>query len=102
VVGISERKHSARPPRTWMVLLLLGGLLLATSWDADGNPNTDNLPQIALQTGIQVEADVEVRVEDSSGETSDTLTFFARVIAQRLRILREWIWRPVALPARGP
>ncbi len=99
----SQHKNRYRWLTGWWVILVIGGLLVAVAWDADGNPNTDNLPQIALQTAAPTEADIDVEVEAEHGGSTDAPRgFFLCHFAQRARAVREWMWRTVALPARGP
>ncbi len=66
--GVSGSRES----RSWWsvltLMLFISGLLLATAWDADGNPNTDNLPQIALTADTRD----ETRLSDQAPDTVDS------------------------------
>jgi hypothetical protein len=84
-------------------VLVTLGLLLSAAWDADGNPNTDNLPQIAIVNGASV-ADLEAPAQESNSSTPRFLTRVFTLFRRHstsLRI-REWLWRSVAIPERGP
>ncbi|HEY5250408.1 MAG TPA: hypothetical protein VIJ09_02030 [Acidimicrobiales bacterium] len=67
----------SRRPGKGVPRALLGWLLVAPSvslcfslvWDADGNPNTDNLPLVALPVTTPAVADVESRSENHDDPT---------------------------------
>jgi len=84
------------------LFVFVGGLLLAVAWDADGNPNTDNLPQACLTTVATdtVKADVDPQMNQSS--TPHVHRACLHPASTRTRAIRELLWGKVAAPARGP
>jgi len=84
--------------------ILLAGLLLASAWDADGNPNTDNLPQATVMLAPR---SVRTADEQTDGDDSDDspgeLARSARRPKHHHRFaLRELSWHRIAVPSRGP
>jgi hypothetical protein len=86
------------------VVLLSASVCLSLVWDADGNPNTDNLPPVALLVGARPAADIEAEAEAEDGE--ETATAAGRSWLPRLARRRELVrlrrWRRLAVPPRGP
>jgi hypothetical protein len=99
--GSLERRQSWL--RSLTLTFFLIGLFLATAWDADGNANTDNLPQ----TTFSIERrSVRSTADASHGdESTDSPTEVPRPLRRPRPIqhfLREWCWRILAIPSRGP
>ena len=82
--------------------LLTVCLLSAASWDADGNPATDNLPPIVLTKDIDAH-----ETRHGFEVTDDTEPLTEHRLSGRRRCRRGWAeresaWRTVAAPQRGP
>ena len=86
----------------WTMVILCAGLLVSTVWDADGNPNTDNLPQIVLPTEVGTASDADARIEDSDKSSSHHRPRFFSWLRQHTDVVREWRWWSLAVPRRGP
>jgi len=84
------------------LMFLLAGLLLATAWDADGNPNTDNLPQMVLTIEASTVVEGEAHVEDGSERNLPRRSRPFSWLHRQPIMGREWRWRPLAVPRRGP
>jgi hypothetical protein len=83
------------------LMFFLAGLLLATAWDADGNPNTDNLPQMVLTIDASAVVDADVHVEENREEALRQRTRHFRWLRRQPIIGRDRHWRPLAVPRRG-
>lgn len=101
--GVCRRSESWAWLRALSLIFFLAGLLLAATWDADGNANTDNLPQATFT--------IESRSVQNTAEASDSTDGDGSPLLIRRplrrprplqRFLREWIWRFVAVRSRGP
>ncbi len=83
--------------------VLLAGLFLASAWDGDGNPATDNLPQATVTLASRT---VRTADEKTEGDGGDIPPQQHRRTAHRPRLfrfaLRELSWRRAAVPSRGP
>ena len=84
------------------LMFLLAGLLLATAWDADGNPDTDNLPQMVLTIESGTVVDADARIEDSGESSPHERSRFFHWLRRQTIVVPEWRWRPLAVPRRGP
>jgi hypothetical protein len=83
--------------------ILLAGLFLASAWDGDGNPTTDNLPQATVTLAPRsVHTADEQTPGDEGDDFSDQRPRKARRLRHRRLALRELSWRRVAVPSRGP
>lgn len=96
-----------RSRSSWFVfawtLVLLGGLLVASVWDADGNPRTDNLPAVTLTTETPSCDHEHVAASSSHPATERAVPRRRRILSAALsRLTRPQRWRPLAVPARGP
>ena len=95
-----------RPPfvagviASW-VFLLLGGLVLAVTWDADGDPGTENLPAVVLTADERHTSHAE-RGARRGDALAAARPADGRWIPRWLRTVGELLWRPTASPARGP
>lgn len=85
-----------------MLMFLLGSLLLATAWDADGNPNTDNLPQMVLTIEAGTVVGAEAHVEEGGEKTFARRSRPFSWLHRQPIMGRERRWRPLAVPRRGP
>ena len=91
-----------RPGGRALLVLLALSTVLAFSWDADGNPNTDNLPMAVL-------AVADGAAEEVAGDRRATPVPRPPARPWRMRRLRSlwspWrldLWRATAAPPRGP
>ena len=98
-------KHNQR--RSWLractLVFFLAGLVLATAWDADGDPSTDNLPPATLAIAPRTVSSVDEESNEDHSDSADARSHQHRSRARRRKtFLREWHWRFVAVPSRGP
>jgi len=87
-----------------VIVVCLSALLMATLWDADGDPTTDNLPQITLTVDppeVEVRDDQTSDVEDESSTGLSPLWGRRPRLIERVRAAFSLLWRPL-LPLRGP
>jgi hypothetical protein len=77
-------------------------LSLSLVWDADGNPNTDNLPQAVVCVEARTVAEADVHVEDRDDPLPCGRHRGIRWLLRRPLVVREWRWRPFGVPQRGP
>jgi hypothetical protein len=85
-----------------VIILLTATTLLALSWDGDGNPSTDNLPQTVLAPKTPTASDA-----DNQARTSDDTT---PAIGNRRRgrkpmlsfVVPRWRRLIAVIPPRGP
>ena len=87
----------------WTAFLLVG-LISATVWDADGNPNTENLSQATVTLAPRT---VQFADEQTEGDDEDesSVGLGPRLHQPRLRLrlfLGKRCWRRLAPPSRGP
>jgi hypothetical protein len=97
-----RRKNATRIFTGWLMIFFSAGLLVSFVWDADGNPNTDNLPQMVLRVKAGTEADAEARVENIDDDSPRVRDKRFRWLRWQVVVAREWRWRPLAVPPRGP
>lgn len=86
----------------WALVLLSAMVCLSLVWDADGNPNTDNLPPVALPMGAQPAADVEAGIDDNEETPSPVGGHPFLRLVRPVQLVRQRRWRRLALPPRGP
>lgn len=101
MASFTERQRPTGRLEVWWTAFLLAGLLLASVWDGDGDP--DNIPQaIVMLTPRSARTPEEQTTGDEDGDSSD------RPASPRPRprhhrfSLRELFCRHVAVPSRGP
>jgi hypothetical protein len=113
VAGTTQAELAERlgvPKRTsamgWLCVLstafLLAGLLLASVWDGDGNPNTENLPQFTVTLAPRT-----ARTADEQTDGDKDNDFFGQLLRptrrrRHLLLPHELSWRRIAVPSRGP
>jgi hypothetical protein len=101
----SRRMDIVLSPARCLLLVFVGGLLLSAAWDADGNPVTDNLPQIVLPVavtdGVEVDIDLSDDLETSAG-ASFRLRMRTWLHTLRRRVAATHGSAQVVLPVRGP
>jgi hypothetical protein len=51
---------------TWSMIVVSCILSLSLVWDADGNPNTDNLPQAVVSAEARSAAEADAHVEEGT------------------------------------
>ena len=86
----------------WSMIVVSSILSLSLVWDADGNPNTDNLPQAVVCVEALTEAEAEAHVEGGEDALPRERHWGIRWRRRRVVVLREWRWRPLGVPLRGP
>jgi hypothetical protein len=79
-------------------------LLLATIWDADGDPTTDNLPSVTFVVDSRATASSHEAHEPTGddGEETPSLLGCVRAWFERLITVLERRKRLTAVPVRGP
>jgi hypothetical protein len=97
-------EHDARLGRLGVLLtaILLAGLLMASVWDGDGNPNTENLPQAIVTVAPRVRTPDEQTVGDDDVSSVGLGRPVRPSQHHRRFLIREFLWRFVAVPCRGP
>lgn len=88
----------------WLVpLLLIGGICLSTAWDADGSIATSNLPQATLEASPSLGRTEHSYSDGPDPSTPEASTKpFLPTMRHQVRVILERLWRPIAIPARGP
>ena len=86
----------------WLMVVACSILALSLVWDADGNPNTDNLQPAVACVEVRIAAEVDAHVEDGEGARPRERYRGLRWLRWRPVVVREWRWRPLGLPLRGP
>ena len=106
VVDVSNFiEHDARLGRLGVLwtAILFAGLLMASLWDGDGNPNTENLPQATVMFAPRsVRPADEQTAGDESDDPSDQHPRRVRRPRHRRFGFRKLHWRCVAVPSRVP
>lgn len=84
--------------------LLVGLMLLGAAWDADGNPTTDNAPQIVLES-CTARAE-SAAISAARPRASKRLRRLTRRPVRRMwrSFTPKWaeVLQPGVVPARGP
>ena len=86
----------------WSMIAVCSILSLSLVWDADGNPNTDNLPQAVACVETRTAAEADAHVEDGDDAVPRERDWGFRWLRRRAVVVREWRWRPFGVPLRGP
>jgi hypothetical protein len=84
------------------MVLFSASVLVSTVWDVDGNPNTDNLPQMVLPMEAGTSVDAEACIEESGEDALRRRPRFLHWFRVQTVVVREWRWRTLAVPRRGP
>ena len=87
---------------TWSMIVVSSCLSLSLVWDADGNPNTDNLPQAVVCVEARTAAEADAHIEDGEDALPRERDWGFRWLCRRAVVVREWRWRPIGVPLRGP
>jgi hypothetical protein len=87
---------------TWSMIVVSSILSLSLVWDADGNPNTDNLPQAVVCVEARTAAEADALVEDGEDALPRERDWGFGWLRRRAVVVREWRWRPFGAPLRGP
>jgi hypothetical protein len=98
-------EHDARLGRLGVLwtAIFFAGLLMASVWDGDGNPNTENLPQATVTLAPRsVRTADEKTAGDEGNDPSDQNPRRVHRPRHRRFGLRELRRRCVAVPSRGP
>jgi hypothetical protein len=98
----SGRKSLGRMLITWSMIVISSGLLVSLVWDADGNPNTDNLPQAVVCIEARTAAEAKAHIEDGEDDLPRERVWGFRWLRRRAVVVGEWCWRPIGVPLRGP
>ena len=101
--GASKRHKDRRWLGVLPLTFVLMGLLVATVWDADGDPATDNLPPATLTVAPCSVGTVDeefIGASDTVDRPRHRRPF--RPVRRRHHVVREWCWRLVAIPSQGP
>jgi hypothetical protein len=88
-----------------LALFLIGPLLLSVAWDADGDPTTDNLPQIVFAARPSEDAEVSTAATGSlhSTDTERSLLSIRSWLRRAAKLVfREYRFACLVSPARGP
>src|SRR5579863_4382142 len=78
----------------WSMVVASSILALSMVWDADGNPNTDNLPQAVACVEARVVAEADSRIADGESDLPGERAWGFRWLRRRAIVVREWRWRP--------
>jgi len=97
---------ASAPPRRCgarvLQILMALSMVLAFSWDADGNPNTENLPLVVLTTSDDAVDEVAGFRHDSPTSVPRTRPWCTRWLRSIRSTWRLDLWRATAAPERGP
>lgn len=77
--------------------------MVSSAWDADGNPNTINLPAVAIPSETRPSSDIASQGQDADA-VPDGVPRRRRLLRpiRHADVFRRWRWRRLALPPRGP
>ena len=101
--GVANRRYQWPRLGALSLVLVLTTLMLATVWDADGDPTTDNLPAATLTISPRCVCSVDAESVGTAEDAYDTRPSRRwRRGRKRQHFLKDWIWRFVAVPSRGP
>jgi hypothetical protein len=87
-----------------LAVLCLSSLLVATIWDADGDPTTDNLPSVTFVVDSRATASTHEAHEPTGNDGEETPSLLGCIRAWFERLITVLAHRKglTAVPVRGP